>query len=248
MRKNKLLNGFSLAEVLMVLFIVGFIYLITALGFSGIFADTKTGKFKKAYTSIENTIGYLINNENLYNSGKGFMDANPIKLESGETLGISETSKFRDSFRYYVGAIKDNLDCELYNGKSETGCFQSDDGIVWGIPDTNFKDINTIEVNDYDNTKIKAVPITVYLEFKQVSTLKNDAFVAAVTYDGRIKILDNFSNIDCEKESRAVQCNIEKYIKSNSIEHDEETVKKYQSINLKKEENDDENNNETKNK
>ncbi len=228
--QKKYLKGFSLADVLISLLIIGILFTLTALNMTGIMADNNTAKFKKAYAALENTTSFLINQEVFYGTLGGFKDTDAVKIENiNELLGQNPTSKFRDCFKYYVNAVKDNIPCTLHSGTSATKCFQTDDGIVWGIPDTDFVKKGIITISDPDNSKnnITAVPITIYLDYKdKKSTLKQDAIVAAVVYDGRIKMLKNKDkgglSVTCHNQSQdPVICKLDKYINATTIKVDD---------------------------
>ena len=172
---------------------------------------------------MENAISYLVNNEAIYGTSGGFKDTDSVIIKKvGEILGQDPSSKFRDSFRYYIGAVKDNLPCKLYGGAtSKTGCFQTDDGIVWGVPDTDFIRKNIVTVANYEGLDTQVLPITIYLDYQNEQTFEKSAYVAAVTYDGRIMIPEGLNKTGmCKEYPKAPQCNIKKYINASTIKSD----------------------------
>ncbi len=226
-KMNKLKNNkkyaFTMAEVLISLAILGFLFAITVINMSGIYADNDTTKFKKSYSLLEGNISHLVNNAAIYGTSAGFRDTETINVENtGEILGFDPYSKFRDCIKYRLNVVKDNIKCNLYGGFASTsGCFQTDEGIVWGIPDTDFVKKQVITIKDSDNDNIVALPVTVYVDYKEEQTVKDNAVVFAVTYDGKIYILKNIENVKCNDKSKETQCKIDKYVAATTIKLDQ---------------------------
>ncbi len=217
-----------MAEVLISLIILGFLFAITIINMSGIMADDNIAKFKKAYSNLESNIYYLLHNPAIYSPSSGFKDTEAVKVEKFDLiLGDKETYKFRDCIKYRLNVVKDNIPCTLYSRsvggpiRSASGCFQTDEGIVWGVPDTDFVKYGVITVTDYDNDKVPAVPITVYLNYKDGYTVTANAIVMAVTYDGKIVILKKLGdNVVCTDKSKEMQCKVDKFINATTIKSD----------------------------
>ena len=220
MKKN---IGFSLAEILIALIIVGILFAMTVLNMKAIIADQNAAKFKKAYANFEKCISELINNETIYGTAAGFKETGAIIIqEIGEVFGKKPENKFRDSFKYYINPIKDNIQCKLYTGSSSTGCFQTDEGVVWGIPDTDFSTLGVVKnAKDSDGDPITVVPITLYLDYKEGQDPKDDAVVIFLSYRGQIAIPDgtNWSN-----NPDNVQSKVMKYVSATTIKIDDSTV------------------------
>ena len=225
--KNNKKHAFTMAEVLISLMIIGFLFAITVINMSGISANNNTTRFKKAYSLLEGNILHLINNSAIYGTSVGFRDTESINVENtGEILGFDPYSKFRDCIKYRLNVVKDEIKCNLYGGSggkftSVSGCFQTDDGIVWGIPDTDFVKKQVISIKDSDNDSITALPVTVYVDYKENQTVKDNAVVFAVTYDGKIYILKNIENVNCNDKSQEIQCKVDKYITATTIKVDD---------------------------
>lgn len=223
MKNYNKLSAFTMAEVLISLIIIGFLFAITVINMSGIMADNNTTKFKKAYSLLESNVYYLVNNNNFYAVGFGFKDTDSISIQNtGEVLGFYPYSKFRDCMKYRLNVVKDGIECKLYNNyTSSSGCFQTDEGIVWGIPDSDFDKKQTIDIKDSFNNTIAALPITFYVDYKDDSTVKDDGIVAAVTFDGKIYMQRNIEGVKCSKNSKEVQCKLDKYISAITIKADD---------------------------
>ena len=218
MRRINIINAFSLAETMMMLVVIGVLLVLTAKSASKISLDQDLAKFKKAYTGIEQTVAYLVNDQLFYGTSSGFKDLDPITLENiGEVMGQDGVTKFRDAFKYHIKYVEDKIDCPIYKGTSSSKCFLTDFGVVFGIPDTDFVKKGVIEIEDANDNKIPATPITFYTNYKEGQNVDDNAFVAAITYDGRI-YFQNTDGAKCNnKASKQIQCNIKKYIQATSV-------------------------------
>jgi len=219
MRRINIINAFSLAETMMMLSVIGILLVLTAKSASKISLDQDLAKFKKAYIGIEQTVSSLINDQLFYGSANsGFKDLDAVTLENiGEVIGQNGVTKFRDAFKYNTKYVEDKIDCPIYKGTSSSKCFLTDYGVVFGIPDTDFVKKGVIEIEDANNNKIPATPITFYTNYKEGQNVDDNAFVVAITYDGRI-YFQNTDGAKCNnKASKQIQCNIKKYIQATSV-------------------------------
>ena len=64
--KKHFILAFSFAEMMIALSLIGFLLVITAKGISQITINEDLARFKKAYTGIENTVSFLINDDMIY--------------------------------------------------------------------------------------------------------------------------------------------------------------------------------------
>ena len=207
-------RAFTLAEIVMAISIVGFLFGITVMNISKITPDNDKAKFKKAYANIEGAVARLINNEAIYPNDEGFRNTEPIIFEgTGETIGFDGPhSKFREGIQYELNVIKAKLNCKLYKGtSSSTKCFLNEDGVVYGIPDTDFDGLGTVSNNDLG----RVTPIVIYTSWKEGQNVDDHAFIIGVSYNGSIRILN--SGVNCEKKPESLQCRAKEYIKSDTI-------------------------------
>ena len=222
--KNK---AFTFIEIMAVMIIIGVLFLITALNASKLMTDNNMARFKKGYASVENAVSFLISDKTIYGTKKGFKDIEAAKIilkknntneviETGEVIGKVSTYKFRDGFKYLLNVVKDNVECKLYHGTSSSGCFMTDDGVVFGIPNTDFNEMGTIPIKDTDGDRVMVVPITMYVNYDGLDKdPKKDAFIMGISYDGAIYFIRTFEN--CTRKSKEVQCKLDTYVNSNSI-------------------------------
>ena len=181
-------------------------------------------KFKTAYITVEKAVEAMLEDETLYPGDEELADLSEVKDEFNNTY--KDDSKFREIFKVKANAVrevteskttsnssKSKLTCEICTGSnsSETSqsCFRTTGGIVFGIPDTDFNE-HTI---DPHTDAYKYVPITVYTKYSNTATLKDDAFIVGVSYNGKIRLL---TTVICNKNSKEMQCQAEKYLQSQS--------------------------------
>jgi len=217
--------AFSLSEILMAVVILGILVAITISNAKKIVPDFDKARFKKANLTIEKVVSTLLNDDVLYPDKKGFLNLVQVETEYGETFGVpSEKTKFRDAFKFTVNVIKDKINCPIWapNLATNNACFQTDDGIVYGIPDTDFLNENTTKVKiqrTNDDVEVAFVPITIYTNYdeakiKNQTDMKNKAMFLGVRANGRIKVLNN---IKCTEESQEAQCKALEFIQAESL-------------------------------
>ena len=215
---NKKIKAFTLAETLITLTIVGVLMIFCARNATRLSLDSDLAKFKKAYTGIELTVNYLSNDELIYGTSSGFKDTEAVTIKNvGEIIGQNGITKFRDAFKYYMHFVEDKINCPIYMGESSSGCFKTDYGVVFGIPDTDFIKKGVINIKDVNDNDVVAAPITFYTNYRQGQNVDDNAFVAAITYDGKI-YFQQTDKADCsDKKSKQMQCKIKKYVQATTI-------------------------------
>ena len=221
-------KAYTFIEIMATLMIIGFIFVITAVYGTKISADSSMARYKKGYANLENTVANLIKNPDIYGGKSGFRNIRAATLylhketdgkietiETGEIIGANNFEKFRDGFKYYLDVVKE-VPCNIYPKNKIDNCLMTDDGVVFGIPNTNFDTKGTIKITDSDGDPVIAVPITMYVDFDESEKdPSKDAFVFAIEYDGTIHILRTYDK--CTNESKEVQCKLDKYINSDTI-------------------------------
>ena len=211
-------KGFTLVEILLALSVLGFLFVMTITNISNIAPDPNKARFKKGYADMESVIYSLITNDIIYPNDEGFKNTSQVIFKNtGETIGFDgPAAKFREAFKSTITVVKDKIDCELYPGmSSSTGCFMSESGVVYGIPDTDFESVGIIKDADVGNL----TPVTIYTRHTDSQSVDKYAFIVGVRADGKLKIL---YTVDCEAtngKGEYMQCNSVDYIKSETIKH-----------------------------
>lgn len=230
--------GFTLSEMLLALVVLGVVFALT-MSVTKNASNTTRMALKKANTTLSDVVQNLIDDSIYYQVGSTFADLNISKLPNGEP--VSGESKFRRLFLNMV-----NLHSRFENGEillcpvivsntlvqSDNECFMSADGIVWGIPNSDFKKKNTVQIQ-YRGYETDYLPITVYVNCKiddgdangvfrcqgsddYDTYFDNNAAVFAVRRDGDIR---PFSKYDCEnsKYKELLQCKLSSIISDTSF-------------------------------
>lgn len=195
MKKN---NGFSLVEVLLTLSVLGGLFAIAVSAVPTLMPNADLAKFKKAYSVTEFSVRSLLDNEVLYGGSGGFLDTTPVELSSNNTIiGYNgKAAKFREAMQYVMTVAKSGIDCPLPAGFScslKNCCYKTDDGVVWGIPDTDFDSRGVATITE-EGIKYNYAPIAVYTNFENKSKIKN-AYIIGVDADGRIALLGGTSKL-----------------------------------------------------
>lgn len=225
-KKLKIKISYTLVEILISITVLGFLFAVTILGISKVMTDNSMARFKKGYSNLESSVGYLINNEIIYGTSSGFKNTSAVTLEDvGQTLGETEANKFRDAVKYHLNIIKDNLKCQVYYSSgwyTKSFCFMADDGVVYGIPATNFQRSGVksykIEYSEQDSETLYLAPVTMHVNYNANNPLETkDAAIAGVNYDGRVFLLKLADDI-CNADSPPLNCTkLDNYVKSNTI-------------------------------
>jgi len=220
-------NAFTLAEIMLTLVILGTLITMTASRLLRQTPDVNKTRFKKAYVVTEQTVQKLVRNEVLYPGRNILKNTEPVTTTAGDQFGVrDENAKFREAFKYYVSIVKDNIECDVFVSGHSDKCFMTNDGVVYGIPDTDFDNIGVVtfrmerfrhergdDLAHVASVRESYVPITVYTSWKTKKDVSTDAFVIGVRYDGKIKILNNEG---CASP-QDLRCKAEEFLESEDI-------------------------------
>lgn len=235
MKKNK---GFTLSEVVIAL---GIMATIIALSITvrNTFIGSTNLSIKKASMVLNEVIQNLLNDANYYAQDSSFVDLKEVRL--ADNTPVRGEIKFKELFKSMIklhGAFTGDrvLLCPIlvseYDVEDESVCYMTEDGIVWGIPNTDFRENNVVKIlsRGYETPYL---PISVYVNCKlgdftqdgvvhcegsedgEVYFDKN-AVVFAIRQDGDIK---PYSRFDCtqEENKEILQCRLGKIISDKSI-------------------------------
>lgn len=161
-------NGYTLAEVLVTLAVMGVIAGVIFPVVSKNAPNKEMLGFKKAYSIIDRATKELINDETLYPSDNGFADTSFVRF-NGRTF--SGESKF----------------CGLLAAKLGTACqnetFTTADGMFWQVPNTDFANNGNITIIvDVDGVNKGENRV------ESVNSIKPDRFRINVTSQGHVNL------------------------------------------------------------
>lgn len=233
--KQKTKKAVILVEQLLVFIMLGVLSTLVVFGFRNI--TTKTGdylKLKNGYMSLKQNVNNITSNSAYYSAKGDLSDLSEASigydtLEADAGLSsevMSGESKFRQILMMEMGLMK--LDTDMYNCKVKQGetvilvkdsselsssvCYVSDNGVVFGIPNTDFKKSNLALVKNAKGERTRYLPITMYPDVKKLD--KSDAyekysFIVGLRADGAITVIND---VDCEKYPDSFQCNSDKIL------------------------------------
>lgn len=196
----KIKNGFTLAEILITLAIIG---VISALVLPSLINSTPNREqimLKKAYYLASRNINELINDEELYPeresetiSGFSNVNINDQTADGREAMFHGERysgdSKFCNLFAARMN-IRGNINCGETVSLDNGGNFQSADGIVWSMPIGNFN--RGSEVNQsFQNIQIDVNGTAGRNCFEGAGCTIPDRFTIQVNRLGRITVPAN---------------------------------------------------------
>ena len=195
--------GFTLAETLIVLCVLGVLAAIMISSLTGMMPDKSKVFYKKAYQTTERVVGELVNDENLYPYNEeqiGFRNTErQLWPGTDEAYGNTNrnTSAAREKFALLFQRKLNVSDATNRTRNRIVQCnssidtnthlqFVTSDGICWAVPrNTNFGTRN--------NTRDSSIIITVDINGeKEPNTTENgpnrDRFRIFVDYDGRVHV------------------------------------------------------------
>lgn len=156
-------SGFTLAESLVTLAIIGLIAMIMLPAIKNAQPNQEMVMFKKAYYNVSRIVSELINDEDFYPDPEdpdlsGFANAIPVEYH-GHTFGGDSCSKFCGLFASKLNLANVSNPTTVckknWPNLSEGGNFKTIDGIAWQMPAGDFgagdtKEFIFVDVNGPD--------------------------------------------------------------------------------------------------
>lgn len=197
----KKLKAFTLAEILIVLCVIGVLASIMLTSLTGMSPDKTKILFKKAYQITERTVGELVNDETFYPydpSRIGFRNTTIASWPGDTSQTFGGNTKFCKLFAKKLNTMGD-LDT-----KTGSACaFTTSDNIRWYVPFSTFAG-NTpatimVDINGYNNGPNK-----------RTGTADGDQFYINVYYDGTVEPYHSGSSETIEQT----------FLKSHTVQKD----------------------------
>ncbi len=208
MKKN-IHEAMSLTEILLVLLVLSFIISLSIPTVNNISFNYKLKmSVVKADYSIKEIVENLLNNSHNYSKDFAY------------NLGVDGSAKFRNAF--YENLVTPRTDfCPVHNGngiQTDLKCYFAADGLVWGVPYTDFQETGIVYVTKRGVSNIAYVPITVYPVYNHKKANENaseyfynNAMVYGLRKDGDLIFLDQL--IEKEEYPKAIHYEVKKYLK-----------------------------------
>lgn len=197
--------AYTIAELVVVISIVAFLGVISIYSYSKITERGEVLTIKTAYDMVKKGLKDVVENPTYYADGSDLSDTGEVTYVDDETA--SGTSKFRKLLLYEMSvSLGDSVSCLIYTGdgahQTTQNCYMSENGIVFGIPDTDFSNLNMVShVSNANQSTYKSLYITVYPHYNKIHQRKGDylleeAMILGVNPDGGLEIIDT----DCDKK------------------------------------------------
>ena len=231
-------KGFTLVEALIALVVVSTIFALT-ISVNRSVVNNSNMAIKKASQTLNDVVQSLLDDMNYYSGDDAFGDLREIRLADGQP--VSGERKFQDLFKNMIKLNERHKEgeillCPILISQSEIqndgACFMSEDGIVWGIPETDFRTKNIVKLSrrGYETAY---VPITIYpnCKFGEADTngvsrctkdinhetyFDDEAVVFAIRRDGDIRVYSRYDCTNNEHKGR-LQCRTAEIISDESF-------------------------------
>lgn len=207
MKKN--LKAYTLAEILIVILVIGVIAAITIPSI-GMKTDRNKGIFKKTYSVIERNVVELVNDENLYMndpSNFGFNEVTDVFIKGADyytsttnysTPATTKNIHFNNRLVKFCNLFSNTINLNgrpTFNaGISSTLCrFTSNDGVEWEITNVT-SPVNgfliKIDTNG-DKNPNKPSDVSKVASTNEGKIGNRDRFYIYIRYDGKMELPDN---------------------------------------------------------
>ncbi|MDD3436574.1 MAG: prepilin-type N-terminal cleavage/methylation domain-containing protein [Candidatus Gastranaerophilales bacterium] len=137
-------KGFTFSEMLVTILIIGIVAAIIIPLIPNIMPSQNKVMFKKAYSTLENTVSELINNSMYYPEEQTALDAGGVTVSRGfnytlnSSGGYYTNNKFCTLFSDLLNTVG-SVSCPAYN-VAGTGTFTTTDGVVWTLNFPTYSD------------------------------------------------------------------------------------------------------------
>ena len=218
--------AFTITEVLLALAIIAFVSVLGMYAFSTAGPNSKFSskvdrlKFKNANLTFKYTLSNLISNPAYYSDESGFTDLDEVNFNDKyiqNNVSFSGKEKFRHLFLKELGIPigSKNLDCYMLINSIKPErtdlCYIGDNGVVWGIPDTDFVDYGVIEQENMTGGNSYYAPVTMYVNASNIDSEDSsyhNAVVIGVRADGSTVMINTVKDCENKRSENYAQCDI----------------------------------------
>lgn len=197
----KKLKAFTLAEILIVLCVIGVLASIMLTSLTGMSPDKTKILFKKAYQITERTVGELVNDETFYPydpSRIGFRNTDKVSWPGDTNQTFSGDTKLCKLFAKKLNTMGDLT-------VSDACYFTTSDNIYWKVPKVNFPITGNGQVLIHVDVDGKDKG-----QNKRTGKADGDVFYIIVKYDGTVEPYHSGSKDTIEQE----------FLKSHTVQKD----------------------------
>ncbi len=219
MKKNKK-NGFTLAEVLIALTVVGVVAVVLIGALGKIKPNKEKVLFRKAYNTTVRIVSEMINDEELFSDSEVLTDTSEVTYRGKTYSGLTKFCKLFEAMANVSEVVtscdESTNDDRVWTDKQSTisgPYFTTTDGMVWSVPPyamkgsgdtlysyTIFVDVNGLEngPNCTDFSTAQFIDTYAYIGYsldgEELICGENatyDRFVIKVYTDGKVAVYDD---------------------------------------------------------
>ena len=220
--KKHFKKALTFAELTGTFIILAFISSVVIKSYSVNYEEAAKIKFKNAIVSFKIAMENLLTDPMYYQANEDLTDTSVIEVDEAIYSG---NAKFRMLLMKELGIdTQGYFSCEILQGDKvaiSNDCYKQDNGVVWGVPNSDFKTENLRKVENAQGGVSKYLPITIYsnydiIEKNKKNYFERNALIIGVRRDGAITPI---TTVDCEKEvnKASLQCNSAEFFTSNKF-------------------------------
>ena len=215
MKNIKFKKAYTLAEVLLTMTIWATISVLLMCVYKGSSNYIEKMKVQNVTLEFKRALNSVVTNSSYYPGSDDLGNLKEVKIEN---IDDADYKIYKDEYKFRGLLLREldvkelgPFDCHMMVGDkniSLSSCYKGDNGVVWGIPDTDFDKINMVSVQNATGSVYKYLPVTIYPDIKNISKIEDFdryANVYGIRRDGDVTIINN---IDCtdSKYKKYNQC------------------------------------------
>ena len=217
--KNK--KAYTLAETMLTMLIWAFVAVLTLSVFKGAGEYIEKIKLKNVTLEFKHALDAVVTNPYYYPLDSDLANLDEISEENAldaTNVAYKGKNKFRSLLLKELNVSNVGLtSCYIMikdKKVSLENCYKGTNNVLWGIPDTDFDETNIVLAKNPSGSVFKYVPVTIYPDVKNYSSIADFnayAIVYGVRRDGDVTIINN---VDCTKNEYKTynQCRLKDFI------------------------------------